>query len=217
MDDILELFPLPSKPSEYCHDEFLKTVLPRSTTIQAKKVGLAEETAKPKSFDANFDDFGAKLYRVDYTARATVYMNRLSSIYRSSLSLQQRNSIMITTQMFKTRFANLISDFSSLCIIFQLMQLREFLSVMQDLPPKGTDPNKTIFGWCYKEKLKRFEDKTSSVCIDIMKKNKSESTLDELKFYVDVGELIRLVDVLIKDVSSDPQFNHLATFNDAIE
>ncbi|EDV33418.2 uncharacterized protein Dana_GF24318 [Drosophila ananassae] len=216
MNDIMELFPLPSKPPEYCHDEFLKKILPKSTPIQVKKVGVTTETPITNNNVEYIDDFDAKLYRVDYAARATVYMSRMSTVHKSSLSLRQRDSILITTEMFKTRFANLISDFSSVCIIVQLLQLKEFLRVMQDLPPEGTDPNKTIFGWCYKEKLKRFEEESSAVIIDIMENNKSENTLDELKFYVDLGELIRLVEVLIKDVSSDSEYNQLAKFNNAI-
>ncbi|XP_070133249.1 uncharacterized protein [Drosophila bipectinata] len=220
IEEIMELFPLPTKPSEYCHDAYLKKILPEKEAIP-KKVNVTD--GMPGSKDLKTRDtlqehevFDAMLYRVDYAARATVYMNRMTSLFKSSLSQRQRDSIFATTLMFKTRFQNLISDFSSVCVIFQLMQLRELLNVMRDIPPEGTDPTNTIFGWCYKEKLRRFEEQHSSVYIDIFEEDKSQVTLDELKFYVDLGEVIRLVDVLISDVSSDPNFNNLTTFNDAI-
>nr|XP_016945468.1 uncharacterized protein LOC108021317 isoform X2 [Drosophila suzukii] len=208
-EKINSLFPLPPRPADMCHDAFVKKLL-EPYVIEAKKeiraVKMTKDSGSSSSEDPN-EAFRAKMYKTDYWARASVYMARATLGARISgksiLSPQQRDSAAMTTQMFKVRFANLISDFRNVCIIYQLLQLQEILNVMREYPPAGTNPNDTIFSWSYKKNLKRFEQQTNTVYVDILEKNKTEATLDDLKFYVDLGELIGLVQALLDDVIKD--------------
>ncbi|EDV54510.1 uncharacterized protein LOC6548264 [Drosophila erecta] len=208
-EKILSLFPLPPKPENMCHDAFVKELL-EPYVLETKQVARAVKMTRYSPGDESSDDtneaFLAKMYKMDYSARATVYMAQATltrTSTKSILSPEQRDSAAQTTQMFKVRFANLISDFRNVCIIYQLLQLQEILNVMREYPPAGTNPNDTIFGWSYKENLKRFEQQPSTVYVDILEKNKPEATLDDLKFYVDLGELIGLVQALLDDVIHD--------------
>ncbi|EDW46384.1 uncharacterized protein LOC6618197 [Drosophila sechellia] len=209
-EKILSLFPLPPRPAHMCHDAFVKKLLEPyvlETKEAVRAVKMTRDSTGEDSSEDPYEAFRAKMYKTNYTARATVYMARATILARTSvksiLSPEQRDSAAQTTQMFKVRFANLISDFRNVCIIYQLLQLQEILNVMREYPPAGTNPNDTIFGWSYKENLKRFEQQPSTVYVDILEKNKPEATLDDLKFYVDLGELIGLVQALLDDVIHD--------------
>ncbi|KAI8041985.1 uncharacterized protein LOC128261631 [Drosophila gunungcola] len=206
-EKINSLFPLPQRPADMCHDAFLKKLLEPyvlETKKEVRAVRMSDSSTEGIEEDPN-EAFRARMYRTDYTARASVWMSRGTTVSatKSILSPEQRDSAALTTQMFKVRFANLISDFRNVCIIYQLLQLQEILNVMREYPPAGTNPNDTIFGWSYKQNLKRFEQQTNTVYVDILEKNKSEATLDDLKFYVDLGELIGLVQALLEDVIGD--------------
>ncbi|XP_017005387.3 uncharacterized protein [Drosophila takahashii] len=208
-EKISSLFPLPPRPADMCHDAFVKKLL-EPYVMEARKeiraVKMTRDSSSSSEEDPN-EAFRARMYKTDYSARASTYMARATLTGRISaksiLSPQQRDSAAMTTQMFKVRFANLISDFRNVCIIYQLLQLQEILNVMREYPPAGTNPNDTIFGWSYKKNLKRFEQQTNTVYVDILEKNRTEATLDELKFYVDLGELIALVQALLDDVIND--------------
>ncbi|XP_017082464.2 uncharacterized protein LOC108115490 [Drosophila eugracilis] len=208
-EKISSLFPLPERPAHMCHDEFVKKLLEPyvlDTKREVRAVKMIQDS--DRSSDDPNDAFWAKMYKTDYSARASTYLARASMLpgmiaVKSILSPQQRDSAALTTQMFKVRFANLISDFRNVCIIYQLLQLQDILNVMREYPPNGTDPKDTIFSWSYKQNLKRFEQQTNTVYVDILEKNKTDATLDDLKFYVDVGELIGLVQALLDDVVND--------------
>ncbi|KAH8328700.1 hypothetical protein KR067_013550, partial [Drosophila pandora] len=211
MKKIMGLFPLPEKPVHMCHDAFIKKLLaPYALQKLDRNRKLNYEQTDPYefTFESANEDFLANLYATNYKARATMYMARATFLARQStdrrsrsvLSVDQRKSAFKTAQMFKTRFRNLISDFRNVCVIYQLVQLQEILNVMREHPPEGTDPNNTIFVWCYKENLKRFQEQSATVYIDILEDNKSQTTLDDLKFYVDLTEIIRLVRILHRDV-----------------
>ncbi|KAH8248565.1 hypothetical protein KR032_001055, partial [Drosophila birchii] len=200
MEKINSLFPLPPKPEHMCHDEFLTKLLAPYELEKKKKV--QDTVFEIKSSTSEMDEetaFRVRMYKVNVTQRARSTMNR-STVKQSILSEEQRNSALLTKAMFQVRFANLISDFRNVCIIYQMLQLQEILNVMREFPPAGTNPNDTIFGWSYKSTLKRFEQQTTTVYVDILEKNRTEATLDNLKFYVDLGELINLVQALLNDV-----------------
>ncbi|EDW90950.1 leucine-rich repeat and IQ domain-containing protein 1 [Drosophila yakuba] len=210
-EKILSLFPLPPRPANMCHDAFVKKLL-EPYVLETKQVVRAVTVTRYSVEEESSEDpneaFRAKMYKTNYSARASVYMARATLMgtrisTKSILSPAQRDSAAQTTQMFKVRFANLISDFRNVCIIYQLLQLQEILNVMREYPPAGTNPNDTIFGWSCKGNLKRFEQQPSTVYVDILEKNKPEATLDDLKFYVDLGELIGLVQALLDDVIHD--------------
>ncbi|KAH8269371.1 hypothetical protein KR018_008397, partial [Drosophila ironensis] len=209
MQKIKSLFPLPEKPPSLCHDEFIRQLL--APYVLDKKIDHVVSSSDSSS-DMSFRDvnsvFHAKMYRTDYKARATMYMARATNFRvslsghrtKSSLSISQRASVHITTLAFKTRFRKLISEFRTVCVIFQLRQLQKVLNVMREFPPPGTDPNDTIFAWSYKKNVKRFELNPTIVYVDIFESNKSQATLNDLKFYVDLTEIMRLVDILLSNV-----------------
>ncbi|KAH8241835.1 hypothetical protein KR026_005535, partial [Drosophila bipectinata] len=209
MKKVMALFPLPEKPPHMCHDAFISKLLaPFALEKRPDRKATYDEGEMEFTFENANENFLANLYSTDYKARATMYMARATmmarrSTERSVLSLDQRKSAFKTAQMFKTRFRNLISDFRNVCVIYQLVQLQEILNVMREHPPAGTDPNNTIFVWCYKENLKRFKEQNATVYIDILEENKPQTTLDDLKFYVDLTEIIRLVRILLNDVTRD--------------
>ncbi|KAH8412525.1 hypothetical protein KR009_002756 [Drosophila setifemur] len=212
---IEDLFPLPKKPPEMCHDEFIKILLAPYEVVDKKHESKVEVLESSSSEIDDPINYVAKMYQVNYQALTTKYMARATSVAaqfrilpdggrsRSTLSQIQRASAIKTHQMFQTRFRNLISDFREVCVEFQLLQLLEILNVMREFPPEGTDPNDTIFVWCYKELLKRFDQQGNTVYVDLLEMNKSEDTLDDLKFYVDLSEIIRLVKALLSDVAAD--------------
>lgn len=214
-EKINSLFPLPPKPDSMCHSAFIKQLL-RPYVLEKKEVqrAIVMEESSSEEMDPE-EAFRAKLYRTR-SARGTMMPPRTERT-QSILSSSQRDSAAITKQMFQVRYGNLISDFRNVCIIYQLLQLQEILNVMREYPPAGTNPNHTIFVWSYKKNLKRFEQQTNTVYVDILEKNKSEATLDDLKFYVDLGELIKLVKALLNDVVQDRDLCGIHAFMELLE
>ncbi|KAH8261902.1 hypothetical protein KR038_010380, partial [Drosophila bunnanda] len=205
MEKINSLFPLPPKPDNICHDEFIRQLL-APYVLEKKK----EETSNifvAKSSTSEVDEetaFRAKMYKTNVAPRAKgTTRGTTRATTHSILSAEQRTSAALTQQKFQVRFANLMSDFRNVCIIYQLLQLQEILNVMREFPPAGTNPNDTIFVWSYQNTLKRFEQQPTTVYVDILEKNRTEATLDDLKFYVDLGELINLIQALLNDVIAD--------------
>ncbi|KAH8334659.1 hypothetical protein KR059_012748, partial [Drosophila kikkawai] len=203
IEKINSLFPLPPKPDEMCYDEFIKLLL--SPYVLEKKVEVHSSLDKVKSSSSEVDSetaFRAKMYKTNVAPRSRGTEGR-STVRASILTEKQRDSALLMKEKFQVRFGNLISDFRNVCIIYQLLQLQEILNVMREFPPAGTNPNDTIFVWSYKNNLKRFEQQMTTVYVDILEKNKSDATLDDLKFYVDLGELINLVQALLNDIVED--------------
>ncbi|KAH8381061.1 hypothetical protein KR200_004219, partial [Drosophila serrata] len=202
LEKINALFPLPTKPDHMCHDEFIKQLLAPYVLEKKKEEQGAMFVEESSTSEVDSETaFRAKMYKTNVAPRARG--TTLSTIQQSILSEEQRNSAVLTQQKFQVRFANLISDFRNVCIIYQLLQLQEILNVMREYPPAGTNPNDTIFVWSYQNTLKRFEQQTTTVYVDILEKNRTEATLDDLKFYVDLGELINLIQALLNDIIAD--------------
>ncbi|KAH8281634.1 hypothetical protein KR054_001854, partial [Drosophila jambulina] len=215
IEKINSLFPLPPKPDEICHHDFIKQLL--APYVLEKKEEVQDLVVVAKSSSSEVDSetaFRAKMYKTNIAPRARGTSR--GTAQRSILSDEQRNTAQLTRQKFQVRFANLMSDFRNVCIIYQLLQLQEILNVMREFPPAGTNPNDTIFVWSYKKNLKRFEQQTTTVYLDLLEKNRTDATLDDLKFYVDLGELINLVHALLNDVIEDKNLCEENAFMDLL-
>ncbi|XP_041449783.1 uncharacterized protein LOC111079907 isoform X2 [Drosophila obscura] len=193
----VDFFPLPEPESHLCRDAYLKALLAPFERVSDEGSEEPEDDWIPKK-----DLFATKNFDIQFMMISKRRTTKLSPMkYRpSAISPNSRTSVYNINALVRARYEKLLKGFSISCINYLLEKIIKKIIIMRTLPPKGSDPKKTIFGWSSHEYYKRFKKHGDTIYLDTLVFGKTEKELEALKYYVDLEEIIRLINSLRNDL-----------------
>ncbi|XP_034667373.1 uncharacterized protein LOC117900919 [Drosophila subobscura] len=193
-------FPLPPAESHLCRDAYLKALLAPFESVSDDGSEEPEDDGLPKK-----DLFATKKFDIEFMmiSRRRTTMWKPTKYRPSAINVNLRASAYDLSALVKARYVRLLEGFGISCIHYLLEKIIKKMEIMRTVPPEGTDPKKTIFGWSCHEYYERFKKHSDTIYLDTFLFDKTAAELQDLKYYVDLEEIVRLMRSLKNDLTED--------------
>ncbi|SPP79604.1 uncharacterized protein LOC117582647 [Drosophila guanche] len=190
-------FPLPPAESHLCRDAYLKALLAPFESVSEDASEEPEEDWVPKK-----DFFATKKFEIEFMmiSRRRTTMWKPTKYRPSAINVNLRSSAYDLSALVKARYVRLLDGFGISCITYLLEKIIKKIEIMRTIPPEGTDPKKTIFGWSCHEYFERFKKHSDTIYLDTFLFDQTAAQLQDLKYYVDLEEIVRLMRSLKNDL-----------------
>ncbi|XP_002132802.3 uncharacterized protein [Drosophila pseudoobscura] len=191
-------FPLPPAEPHLCRDAYLKALLAPYESIPEDESNVTEDDWIPTK-----GLFATKKLDFEYmmiSTRRTTKVRPTTYQRPSGIGDTTKTAAVDINALVKARSKKMLEGLTNSSINYLLEKFIKKIVIMRFVPPKGTNPSKTIFGWSCREYYERFKKNEDTMYLDALVFGKTEKQLDALKFFVDLGEIIRLIISLKEDL-----------------